>query len=190
MRNFSFYLAGLFILWTLCLSGCDMSVETEASSTSSDSKQLQVKTVAYGESKADSSSPAVTYEEISPIISMSCMPCHNRHTIGTVIERLEKTNLETLDGETKARVLAEITELRQYMEDGVPVSFTSEAEIQKFLKAAPGEFYTMLQKGVMPPGFAPELMQHIQFNEYKALTWENRIKLLNYAKPYSKAYMR
>ena len=27
-----------------------------------------------------------TYEEISPVISMSCMPCHNRHTIGTVIE--------------------------------------------------------------------------------------------------------
>lgn len=134
--------------------------------------------------------PVVSYEEISPIISMSCMPCHNRHMIATVIERLEKHSVESLDGDTRARVLAEINELRQYMEDGVPVSFTSQQEIERFLKAAPGEFYTRLQKGVMPPGFAPELMEHIGFAEYKPLSWENRIKLLQYAKPYSKAYMR
>lgn len=134
--------------------------------------------------------PVVSYEEISPIISMSCMPCHNRNTIGTVIERLEKHPVQTLDGETRDRVLAEIAELRQYMQDGVPVSFTSQQDIEKFLKAAPGEFYIMLQKGVMPPSFAPQLMEHIGFTEYKPLSWENRIKLLQYAKPYSKAYMR
>lgn len=132
----------------------------------------------------------VSYEEISPILSRSCMPCHNRHTIGTVIERLEKHPVETLDGETRERVLAEIAELKQYMQDGVPVSFTSQEEIEKFLKAMPGEFYTMLEKGVMPPPFAPELMEHIGFTDYQPLSWENRIKLLQYAKPYSKAYMR
>ena len=140
--------------------------------------------------QASYTEPEVSYEDISPILSMSCMPCHNRHTIGTVIERLEKHPVQTLDGETRERVLAEIQELRQYMQDGVPVSFTSQQEIEKFLKAAPGEFYTMLQKGVMPPGFAPELMEHIGFSDYRPLTWENRIKLLQYAKPYSKAYMR
>lgn len=134
--------------------------------------------------------PVATYEDISPIISRSCMPCHNRHTIGTVIERLEAHSVDALDGETRERVLAEIGELRQYMEDGVPVSFTSQQEIEKFLKAMPGEFYTMLEKGVMPPPFAPELMKHIGFTDYQPLSWENRIKLLQYAKPYSKAYMR
>lgn len=154
--------------------------------SSSDTPQDKSKHV-YQASYTD---PKVSYEDISPILSMSCMPCHNRHTIGTVIERLEKHPVQTLDGETRERVLAEIGELRQYMRDGVPVSFTSQQEIEKFFKAAPGEFYTMLQKGVMPPGFAPELMQQIGFSDYRPLTWENRIKLLQYAKPYSKAYMR
>jgi hypothetical protein len=170
---------GLPILALFVLSAC-------RATASSDTAQNEASPI-Y---KASYTEPQVSYEDISPILSMSCMPCHNRHTIGTVIERLEKHSVKTLDGETRERVLAEIRELRQYMQDGVPVSFTSQQEIEKFLKAAPGEFYTRLQKGVMPPGFAPELMAHIGFSDYKPLTWENRIKLLQYAKPYSKAYMR
>lgn len=155
-----------------------------------ESSSARTKSDEQAQASAYQKAPQVSYEDISPIISMSCMPCHNRHTIGTVIKRLENHPVEDLDGETRERVLAEIGELRQYMEDGVPVSFTSQQEIEKFLKAMPGEFYTMLEKGVMPPPFAPELMKHIGFTDYQPLSWENRIKLLQYAKPYSKAYMR
>lgn len=171
------FLAGLWAVAILGLfGGCDTSSVSKKSEAS-------ISTTAY-------QTPEVNYEDVRPILSMSCMPCHNRHTIGTVIERLEKHSVETLDGETRERVLAEIGELRQYMEDGVPLSFTSQQEMEKFFKAAPGEFYTMLEKGVMPPPFAVELMEHIGFTDYTPLSWENRIKLLQYAKPYSKAYMR
>ena len=169
------FAAGMSALW-----GC-RSDELPRDQQSSQTAKAQ--TVSYTD-------PVVTYEEISPILSMSCMPCHNRHTIGTVIERLENSDVDVLDGETRQRVLGEVSGLRELMDDGMPISFTSEAELQRFMKAVPGEFYTMLQKGVMPPGFAPELMQRIGFTDYKPLTWENRIKLLQYAKPYSKDYMR
>ena len=169
------FAAGMSALW-----GC-RSDESPRDQHSSQTAKAQ--TVSYTD-------PVVTYEEISPILSMSCMPCHNRHTIGTVIERLENSDVDVLDGETRQRVLGEVSGLRELMDDGMPISFTSEAELQRFMKAVPGEFYTMLQKGVMPPGFAPELMQRIGFTDYKPLTWENRIKLLQYAKPYSKDYMR
>lgn len=134
--------------------------------------------------------PAEDFAKIQKIITSSCMPCHNRQNLPVVISRVEKAGFKDIDGDTRQRILGELGELEQYMKDGMPISFTGKEEVHKFFNATPGEFYMMLEKGLMPPPWAPELMKQIEWAGYQKLTIENRLELLKYAKPYTQKYLR
>ena len=129
------------------------------------------------------------FNKIQTIISSSCMPCHNSGTLKQVIERTQKASFKEIDGETRIRILGELEELNHYMKNGMPISFTSEEELYKFFAATPGEFYMMLDKGLMPPSWGPELMKQINWPNYKVLQSQERIKLLKFAQPYTAKYL-
>lgn len=167
-----FYSAPLliaFVSWLL-FSACEPKAEVAESPTP--------QTLAAG-SDGD-------FQAAFAVIGKSCRPCHNRATLPEVIQRVQAANFTDIEGDTKHRLLAELEGLRDRMlNDGEALSFTSEAEIKRFLQETPGEFYLMLEKGVMAPPWAPGLMETIGWSEYVPLTVENRVKLLKFAKPYS-----
>ena len=147
----------------------------------------------FGCSPEDQQADALDSEtrRIQTILTASCMPCHSRTALPQVIERTKQASFPSVDGESRERILAELEELQLYIDEGLPISFAEdETELHKFFKSTPGEFYMMLEKGIMPPPWAPDLMKQINWPDYKHLTTEERIELLKYSKPYSEKYLR
>ena len=140
--------------------------------------------------QAASPTNEVDFQKVGNIMRQSCMPCHNKSYLPQVINRVKVAKFKEIDGDTRLRILAELEELQRFMDEGIPISFTSEEQVHKFFRAVPGELYLMLEKGVMPPPWAPELMKQINWPSYTPLSWENRIEILRYAKPYSQQYLR
>ncbi|MBF2055570.1 MAG: hypothetical protein IGS03_19130 [Candidatus Sericytochromatia bacterium] len=131
--------------------------------------------------------------DIYPILHRSCMPCHNSGTLPQVIERVQNTDFPPVDGDpgqTRERLLAELEELQQAMRDGLPLSYTNKEKVHQNFAMLPGEMYLLLEKGVMPPPWGPELLKAIGWEDYKPLTAEERVTLLRYAKPYSQPFLR
>lgn len=136
------------------------------------------------------SPPGDTFEGVFVALHNSCMPCHNHSTLPTVIARVKTADFSNIDGETRLRILGELEELKVLMDQGLPLSFVNKDNIHNAFTAMPGAFYTMLEKGSMPPSWAPRLMQEINWPHYVPLNWDKRIELLKYAKPYSEKYLR
>lgn len=131
-----------------------------------------------------------TYGEVFKITYRSCLPCHNRYTLPRVIERVKNASFSDIDGDTRLRILAELEGLHDLMTASPPYSFTLGQEtLQQFFKVVPGGVYNMLSKGAMPPPWAPKLMQAIDWPNYTTLSYENRVELLRYARPYSEKYI-
>lgn len=130
------------------------------------------------------------FQEIYGSLTASCMPCHNRATLPQVIQKVQAASFQELDGETRVRILAELEELQQYMKGGVEVSFTGKEELHRFFDSTPGEFYMMLEKGIMPPPWAHALMDEIKWPGYRPLSIDERVKLMQYSKPYTEEYLR
>ncbi|PIQ24430.1 hypothetical protein COW36_24575 [bacterium (Candidatus Blackallbacteria) CG17_big_fil_post_rev_8_21_14_2_50_48_46] len=118
------------------------------------------------------------------------MPCHNHQTLPEVIVKTQSLNAQNIAGESRIRILKELKELRTAQASGSPLSFMREEDLKNQFLAMPGEFYNLLEKGNMPPSWAPELMKQIKWPYYKPLTPKNRVLLLQYAKPYSEKYLR
>lgn len=130
------------------------------------------------------------YNRVGGIIASSCMPCHNRQTLPGVISLTQKAGFKAIGDDTRLRILGELGELKNYMDSGTPISFTSKQEIQDFFGATAGEFYLMLEKGLMPPPWAPQLMEQIKWPNYRRLSSEQRLELMRFAKPYTEKYLR
>lgn len=140
-----------------------------------------------------SSPPPISDEEFNKaqtIIASSCMPCHNRQTLPNVIALTQKATFKAIGSDTRPRILGELGELKNYMDSGLSISFTSKEELEKFFNATAGEFYLMLDKGLMPPPWAPELMQQIKWPHYEKLTPAKRLELMKFSKPYTEKYLR
>lgn len=137
-----------------------------------------------------SAQTAPEFQEIYGILTASCMPCHNRETLPQVIDKVKTASFQDIDGETRLRILGELEELAQYMKDGMPISFTGEQELHRFFAVTPGEFYMMLEKGMMPPPWAHAMFEKIEWPGYKTLGFEERVRLMQYAKPHSEKYLR
>ena len=134
--------------------------------------------------------PQMSYGEVFKITYTSCLPCHNKNTLPQVIEKVKAASFAEVAGEPRSRILAELEELKAVMTDSPPFSFSSgEKELKEFFNAFPGEFHLMLERGVMPPPWAPELMKAIAWPNYKKLGVQERIKLLRFAKPFSSKYL-
>lgn len=136
-----------------------------------------------------SSSPRF-YGSVSVSIQNSCMPCHNKQTLPEVIERVQKARFQAIAGLSRERILAELEELKGAIEEGLPLDYQEKASVHQNLKSLPGELYLMLEKGQMPPRWAPELMQIIDWYYYEPLSPERRMEFLNYAKADSEKYLR
>ncbi|MEZ0370639.1 MAG: hypothetical protein ACAI44_16230 [Candidatus Sericytochromatia bacterium] len=134
--------------------------------------------------------PDADFNKIQTIIASSCMPCHNRQTLPEIVARTKKAGFKAIEGDTRSMILDDLHELEAYMESGLSISFTSKEELHKFFAATPGEFYMMLEKGLMPPPWAPGLMQEIKWPHYQPLSPANRVELLKYSKPYTEKYLR
>lgn len=148
---------------------------------------------ASASSTADSSPPPISDEEFNKaqtIIASSCMPCHNRQTLPNVMALTKAAKFKAIGSDTRLRILGELGELKNYMDSGLSISFTSKDELQKFFGATAGEFYLMLDKGLMPPPWAPELMQQIKWPHYEKLTSAKRLELMKFSKPYTERYLR
>lgn len=126
------------------------------------------------------------------------MPCHNRDRLPKVIDEIKQSSFAEIDGISRIRILAELEKLSAKIEQGAPLDYTQEATVHQNFKALPGALYTLVERGEMPPPWAPELMQKISggmmqrtgWFYYEPLSWERRIDLLRYAKPYSERYLR
>lgn len=127
---------------------------------------------------------------VQTIIASSCMPCHNRQTLPLVIEQTRKSNFKGLGRDTKLRVVGELEELENYMKSGLSISFTGKEELHRFFSSTAGEFYLMLDKQVMPPPWAQDLMTELKWPGYKPLSPDERLELMRYAKPYTERYLR
>ncbi|MGE3725890.1 MAG: hypothetical protein AB7I41_10080 [Candidatus Sericytochromatia bacterium] len=135
-------------------------------------------------------SPSVAYSEVFRITYASCLPCHNRHTLPQVIDRLKAAKFSTVDGEDRVRILTELEGLKALQDSGSALGFSSgQEELMDLFESVPGGFFIMLEKGVMPPPWAPALMEAIDWPNYERLSIENRVKLLQFAKPYSQKYL-
>jgi hypothetical protein len=134
--------------------------------------------------------PSVAYSEVFKITYSSCLPCHNRKTLPQVIERVKRSSADIIGDEERVRIIGELEELKAAQDEGVPLGFSSgQKELLQLFDALPGEFYTVLEKGVMPPSWAPALMDTIEWPNYTFLTPENRAKLLIFGKPYAEKYL-
>lgn len=171
MRQNRFVSLGMLLSLT-CLIGWLVGCEPDQQTRTNTSNQ--------------STDPA--FEQAFTVISSSCMPCHNRNSLPQVIARARQADFKEIAGDTKPRILGELEELQEAMKAGTPFSFTSREEMLKFFEAAPGELYTMVEKGVMPPPWAVPLMKQIQW-PYVPLTPAKRVLILQFAKPYSEKYL-
>lgn len=126
------------------------------------------------------------FQEAFQIISKSCMPCHNHTTLEKVITQAKAAKFESIEDESKDRIVAALEDLQADMQDGLPLSYTTEANMQRLFTVMPGELVLMLEHGVMPPPWAPELMKTIEWDSYQPLTVEKRIALLRYGRSNSK----
>lgn len=165
-----------FLALTLVLSACEPAPDKQASASP---KAVSVPSI-----------PDAEYLRAATIIAASCMPCHNRQSLPKVSALTRAAKFKAIGGDTRLRILGELGELKAYMDSGMPISFTSKDELQQFFAATAGEFYVMLEKGVMPPPWAPELMQRLNLNGYQKLGPQQRLELLRFAKPYTEEYLR
>lgn len=131
----------------------------------------------------------IPFADAFAVISESCLPCHSQTALPEVIVRVKQAPFETMDGEKKERLVAELEGLLEALEEGDPLDYTSEANLNRTFKGLPGEFYLMLEKGVMPPPWAAEMMALIEWGGYRTLTPEKRGLLLNYSRPFSEKYL-
>ncbi len=178
-------LSALLVIAGGLVIGCDFQPkQSEKINPAADSNAAAVL------NQSASVAPGDDFAEVQKILLSSCMPCHNRQNLPVVIDRVKKASFKDIDGDTRLRILGELEELEQYMKDGMPISFTGKEEVHKFFNATPGEFYMMLEKGLMPPPWAPELMKQIEWPSYQKITIEKRLTLLKYAKPYTQKYLR
>jgi len=148
---------------------------------------------AQTQSLAVSESAALNFEkDVYPLITRSCMPCHHSATLPEVIARvkaLEPGRFKEEDGDTRLRLLGELEELQMHLDEGLPLSFTDREQVHKSFERLPGEFYLMLEKGLMPPPWGDDLLAAIEWPNYQPLSWEERVLLLKYAKPYSQQWL-
>lgn len=138
---------------------------------------------------ADADVP-VTFEQAHAVLATSCMPCHNRQTLPQVLEKVRLASFSEIDGESRLRIINELESLLAAILSGSPLDYSSAEHLQQNFQGMPGEFYNVLEKGVMPPSWAPELMRQIQWSGYTPLTPANRVLLLRFAKPASQKYLR
>lgn len=136
-----------------------------------------------------SSLPGLDFAAVQLRLTRSCMPCHQRQILPEVIARVEQARFEGIGGDSRLRILAELGELETMLAEGMPLSFDDQASLRRLFAATPGEFYLMLEKGLMPPPWAPELMRRIDW-PYQALSGAERAELLRFSKPYSMRFLR
>lgn len=182
-----FHLApGLTLLFLLLLA-CNTSHKPVTSSKQSSSEPAPNSQIA----NIKASTAPVAYSEVFRITYASCLPCHNRNTLPQVIERVQAASFDTVDGETRLRVLGELEGLKALQDSGSDLGFSSgQQELMSLFKSMPGALYTMLDKGVMPPPWAPDLMEAIDWPNYERLSADKRVKLLQFAKPYSEKFVK
>lgn len=181
------YLATGLTLVFLLLLACNSTPKPVTASNQASSKPLPNSQTT---SIAASATP-VAYSEVFRITYASCLPCHNRNTLPQVIERVQAASFDTVDGETRLRVLGELEGLKALQDSGSDLGFSSgQEELMSLFKSMPGALYTMLDKGVMPPPWAQDLMEAIDWPNYERLSAEKRIKLLQFAKPYSEKFVK
>lgn len=101
--------------------------------------------------KQPEAKPTADYQIVDRAIASSCMPCHNKQTLDTVIGRVKAAPFEAIEGKTRLRILAKLETLKAYMDEGLPISFTHKTEVDKYIQQTRYPFYLMLEKGVMPP---------------------------------------
>lgn len=148
------------------------------------------KQVPKQEQNSSAQAQKVTFDQAFAVVSASCMPCHNLATLPAVIEKTRQASFQELDGEERVRIIHELEKLLEALKAGEPLNLVGEKELHQNFESMPGELYTMLEKGVMSPNWAPALMQQIQWPKYQPLTPENRVLLMQYAKPFSEKYLR
>lgn len=123
--------------------------------------------------------------KVQDIMSKSCLPCHSRQSLPLVISQLKQANVDQIEGQNRLRIVAELESLERLMEAGNALSFEDKREVHQFFEGHPGSLYIMLERGKMPPAWAPALMKQISWSGYQELSIENRIELLKYAKSYA-----
>ncbi|PIQ23550.1 hypothetical protein COW36_13840 [bacterium (Candidatus Blackallbacteria) CG17_big_fil_post_rev_8_21_14_2_50_48_46] len=180
---------GWFLI-TVLLWGCNSPEEVKPTPSATAPAATATAGTQTSATPTASPSPAIAYSEVFRITYFSCLPCHNRKTLPQVIERVKAAHFDTVDGEDRLRVLAELEGLKDRQDKGEALGFSSgQEELMHLFGGIPGGFYIMLERGVMPPPWAPDLMQAIDWPNYERLSIENRAKLLQFAKPHSERYI-
>ena len=183
------HIMGLLFIQTVMVA-CPATITPSIAPSITPQKMLEASPPIVSPTVSSTSSPLITYGEVFKITYSSCLPCHNRHTLPQIIERVKTASFSDIDGETRLRILMELEGLKALMDSSTPLSFSSgQTELMQMFNAFPGALYTMLEKSVMPPPWAPELMQNIDWPNYERLSVENRTKLLRFSKPYSEKYL-
>lgn len=131
----------------------------------------------------------VTFEQVSGVLSHSCMPCHHRQILPQLIDKVRSASFAEIEGEPRTRILHELEGLLADILSGAPLDYSRVENLQRNFQGMPGEFYNVLEKGVMPPPWAAELMKQLQW-PYTPLSPEHRVLLLQFAKPSSQKYLR
>lgn len=168
-------LLSLLCVLSACQSGVASSSLTPAPSASPSPVKAQ--------------SADAAYERAAAIISHSCMPCHNRQTLPEVMALTQAASFQKIGNMTRARILGELGKLKTDMDNGLPISFTSKQALEDFFKVTRGEFYVRLEKGLMPPAWAPEWMQELKWG-YQRLDAQERLELMRFARPYAENYLQ
>lgn len=127
----------------------------------------------------------VLFKQAHSIMKRSCMPCHNKHRVSCLAQAIKRQDFKSIDGESRLRIVSAIKGLSEMIDEGMNLSFTSEKEIKQFLKEMPGGLYTMVDKGVMPPPWAPDLMKTLYLHTYRPLSVDDRIVLQKFAVKHS-----
>ena len=138
-------------------------------------------------SSSDASGTA--FQNVSPIIASSCMPCHNPSTLNEIIQHTESADFTEIDNMTRLRILGELKALQSLIAEGEPLHFTSQEAVEQLMKIKPTDLYIRLEKGTMPPNWAPELMKKIDWPNYKKLALDDRVEMLKYAKAFAQKYL-
>lgn len=162
------------LIVSVLLAACQPAEKKPPTSQASQRASPQVSQISIPEE-----SPA-DYSLVASIIANSCLPCHNRQTLGDVIQLTQDARFAGAGDETRLRVLAALQRLASDMDEGIARNFTTQQEIEQLMHLNPELLPLVLEKGVMPPQWASDLMRKIDWPNYQALTVENRVEILQY----------
>ena len=181
---------GVPLLCLMLLLACQ-SEKQQGTPSPTPARGLAQPSVRISDSLEISNSDAsdIAFQTVSTIISDSCMPCHNPSALNEVIQRTESADFTEIDNVTRLRILGELKVLQSLIAEGEPLRFTSQEAVEQLMKIKPADIYIRLEKGTMPPSWAPELMEKIDWPNYKKLALDNRIEMLKYAKTFAQEYL-